>query len=457
MKNNFVEIFEAYETYIVFLFLSLIVLVTAAMNANFNAEIESCSGWQLGRVYAGTGCTAGLNGEAYHVEGTANLRNLQFFAGGPQDFSLGYEIATNRLLFPYLGSFLTLFTDTILDAVKSLNVICWIIASITAYHLARFLSKSLMVAVFAGIFVACGIGFAATWMGVKAHLISYTYFIVAIYLLERMKVFNEEFFWQKAISAGLLIGLGAFANGLILPLLIYIGLRLISRFRVRRFSLIALISALPLLSIKLGLLLFGVSVGDRTDTVLFSTLASHLVMIWDHLFYGSSEPVLFIHTTVTDPWQPFYWIKEYVFNMPLMFGVFGFLFAAVGLLPPWGRIHVIAIPSILAVSISVVGVQTYWPYWAFQGYTAYYVYVGFSLIVALGVTRIIGLFSKSIEIYQGECSQFIRNMMFVCISVSWFSLVSHHVVTHHYLSFFTFYNSYSLDFPNNWDFRKMNW
>lgn len=457
------RIFNRYEHLFVISFFSLMIGVFAYANSHYNAEIQSCGAWTLHTVYGGLGCTIGLDGVAFHVEGATNLNNLSYLAGNGQPFSLTYEIATNRLLFPYFGSLLVPMFGSILVTVKTLNSIWWLIGSVSAYYFAKCLTVDRRIAWFAGLFVVSGIGFAATWMGVKAHLLSYSYFVLALYVLERIGLFDDVLESRKLIAAGAMIGLGAFANGLVLPLVIYVAIRFVVRLRIKQLFQLAFISILPLLSVKLGFSLFGASSGDRTDTVILTNFLNHFKMIFQFLFNNESAPIFITNIKITSPWEPFGWIyHNFLVNLPFLFGTLGLILAVIGLMPPWSRVQKAAIIIISCVCIAVVGVQTYWPFWGFRGYTVYYVYVGFSLLIGLGICRLTDLIGSTILIWVEAYSSQIRVGTFVCLTVIWVSYSSHHIVTHRYLHFLQYYYSQNVGnpemrFPDDWDFRVANW
>lgn len=455
--NSLFDRLARFELLLVVSSFALLIGLVAFLNADFDAELAACSAWRLHTVYGGLGCVVGFNGEAAHVEGVTNLRNLSFFGGGSESFSLGYEIATNRLLFPYLGSFILPFVGTLLDTYAVLNLVWWLIAAVSGYWLVRSLNGGAHAAVFAGVFIATGIGFAATWMGLKAHLLSYSYYIFSIYVLERLRFFDSEISNRQLLAAGAVVGLGVFANGLILPLLIYAAVLLLPRLQIRRLVLLAIVAALPILTIKAGFLLAGTSSGDRTDSVLLTHFIDHLRMIASWLTGGSPEPINILQIEVTSPWQPFMWGMQMLVNVPMFFGVSGLVIALIGLAPPWGRIQAVAVASILAISLSVFVVQTYWPFWSFMGYTVYYVYAGFALLMALGVCRLTKGIAYIAETMFSIEARILRAAIFSALTLIWVGIASHHVATDWHLAFFQYYNRYSIDFPIDWNFRLADW
>jgi hypothetical protein len=308
-----------------------------------------------------------------------------------------------------------------------------------------------------GVLVATGTGFAATWMGTKGHHLSYCYFVIAIYLLERMNLFEKGAPYRKILASGLILGVGTFANNLVLPLFLYCLFRGLFVLGIKRLALLGLVSVLPLLTLKTGFSFVGIWSADRTDRVLFSHFLAHMRMIYQHLVHGQAEPIKLVHTTVVNPWTPFSWIKTYFKELSFICGAPILVLGICGIPRLTGKRVTICASVLAAVALSVVGVHTYWPYWMFQGYTSYYVAVTFFICAGSGILNISELFSESGLFRENDTRNTIYILMIVSLTTLLVISQNRYCFTGQLIDFYRFFFSHSFAYPVSWDFNIFNW
>jgi hypothetical protein len=440
-----------------FLILSALVALQAALLWDIRGELVPYRAYSLTTVYGGTGCSSILNGEPFHVEGAANLTNLNYFAGGSDTFTLGYEIATNRLLFPWLASLFVPLTSDLVLAARLLNIAAWVLAAWCFFLLGRDVLGSRSLGWILGLLAATSAGFVLTWTGVKGHTLSYAYFFSSIYLLERMNLFRRKPPLGIVLAAGLLLGLGTFANNLFLLLFIYCLVRGLTTTGLVRLALLGFLSVLPLLLLKTGFTIAGIWSADRTDSVLMQHMLGHLGLIWATVTGKEVEPITFIRHTFTDPWLPFRWIPDYLRQFPFICGLPVFLLALCGLPFLRGRALGIFAAALLGAVLPVLVAHTYWPYWNIQTYTTFYASAALLLAAGCGVQAVSRGGSRLVAALTGNNPNWIQPVSIALLLTVMIAPMHARLLSGKMIDYYRFYYVPGFQYPADWDFDIADW
>lgn len=445
-----------YKEYLPVLVLCL-VLFEGIVHWNFLGEKMVYIPHHYATCYGATGCTNALNDVEFHVEATANLRNTHFFAGGTDSIYLGYEIATNRLLVPYLASLAMPFARAPISAVKTVNLALWMLAVWCAWLLGRDYLGGWRSGLALSVFVATAPGMLFSFSGMKGHHLSYSAFFIAVYFLERLAIFRKGASWRHVAVAGLMLGSLAFASNVFLPLYLYCVFRGLPTMGVLRLGLLGVVTAAPLLLIKLIIVNREAPSGDRTDAVLLQHFFAHMQQWWQYVRGKTVDEISFVHTTFNDPWLPFRWIPGFFKGL---FGVFSWPvlgLAAVGLARLNRYVCALSLSIFFGVTVAVAGVHTYWPFWMFNGYTAYYAALAFFIAAASGVD----LLAKSVETLATRArfpgASHMAALVLFMVLAGTIVLANEHLWSGRLAEVFRFYLQPTIDYPDSWDFRILEW
>ena len=369
---------------------------------NIDGELISFGPYELNWGSA-AGVRQILNGQPFHFEGLPNVRNLHFFAGGIDSLDLGYTVPTGRLFAPFIGSLFNIATYDVLSSVYITNFLFWVLGAIATYGIGRrhFLNHSL--GLIAAILVATSQGYISLVFGTKTHVVSYSFFITATFLILELGFWERSTSRKNFILAGFVAGIGIFFNGTHLMLVsIFLTLGV---FRVHWTNLI--LFACPMVIYTLaakGLFIvagtFGFHVGDIQHVIIGNAL-THIESVLqilsgtegvEYTISGGSGTINF-----NTAFGPYAWILENMPSFLLLGGPIVLGFALLGLVSRNFKCTIISLAIIIIPSAIVAAIMSYWPWNAFFGYFFYYSIFGFYFLCALGILNFAVFTSGAVE------------------------------------------------------------
>jgi|GEM_PF-4872256 len=407
-----------------------------------------------------------LNGQPFHFEGLPNVRNLHFFAGGIDSLDLGYTVPTGRLFAPFIGSLFNFATYDVLTSVYTTNFLFWVLGAIATYGVGfrHFHSHSL--GLIAAILVATSQGYISLVFGTKTHVVSYSFFITAIFLILELGFWERSTPRKNIVLAGFVAGLGIFFNGTHLML---VGIFLtLGVFRVHWTNLI--LFACPMIIYTFaakGLFIiagtYGYHVGDIQHVIIGNALthiksAFQIISGAEGTEYTISGGSGIVHFNTV--FGPYAWILE---NMPSFFLLGGPIvlgFALFGLISRHFKCTIVSLIIIVVPSGIVAAIMSYWPWNAFFGYFFYYSIFGFYFLGALGIINFALLASAGFQKLFNLSPTFkARFQIAFCVvpliivaGVNNLDILFGWKIGHVW-----FHQFYFIPYPMDWDFDVTDW
>ena len=139
-----------------------------------------------------------------HIENTPFLAHLLMFSGGP----IADDIYALRPLYTYLASALVPLLSWI-PALLAMNLIAWAVGVAFVYAFAFKVTSQRAVAFWASLLAVGGMGFVAHVHDYSAHLLAFTFYFAAVYLVYVSDLWRASQPWRVHIGIGCFLALAS--------------------------------------------------------------------------------------------------------------------------------------------------------------------------------------------------------------------------------------------------------
>lgn len=443
--------------------LALLCIVLFVTHLGINGEILAFGPHEL-TWGAGPGPVYILNGVQFHFEGLPNLRNTAFFAGADSMLDLGYTIPTGRLLAPFLAGLINLITHDVYTSMIALNLLCWIGGAWAAYGLGCCIFKSRWMGILMALLLATSMGFVSNPVDIKVHLISYAWFMIAIFLIHRLGFFKRETPLTNIVAASIVVAFGMYVNGTHLILLVYVFL--IGLFQVSwlRLTFPLLISGFFTIVTKMVFTIAiwsNIHVGSM-EKVVIGNFMQHLSQTLGWIigkpvdFEISSSSGYYRYTDILGPFD--YAIS----SLPSFFMIAGvplIVLSLIGLLRPRMRELSTGFAMIFSGWLIVIMTCTYWPWRSFFGYMHYYSVAGYYVLGAMGAMNLAAWSGRAVQLCGAsdlvQSRVMLGSMAIVFVSVLLYA--NQDILFGHLIEHVHFHRSVFVPYPWDWDFNVTSW